>query len=409
MMRAPASTRAYLHAPSRASTRLHAPPRAAPGQDRRALRCRGVRALDGTLLLHESAASHAAAVVGFACLSRHACTQGAAMLYATARQLVDLFISSSHLRCQAAELAPSAALLADMAPVPYALILMHNDATLLRRRCLTLAAEYAKRWPVRVAACATFVDLAPALSTTAAIAREHLVSLVSPELEAVLSEARGFAHVGEDASAGHAAELATKRLIHKLRKLYHTWADALPPTVCTELLAASLDAPIRALNAQLLSLRHISEADSRALQQLVVVPLASATLDGVLDARPTGMPAAAGASGSSSIPPAIRIDDPHEATLSSLREWAGRARRYTCLRRMLQVGWLLGARLAHIYELREQGELETLSASELLTMLTALFERSALASDAAASRFVSQLEEAAAQERQAWLPSRSHA
>ena len=148
--------------------------------------------------------------------------EGAALLYARSRDLIDLFLSSSALRWQAGELAPSSAPSRSVAFVPSTMLLLHNDALLLRHRCLTLGAEYAHRLPAPLGACAaagdgpggsggdartkpvfssaraSFVDLAPSLGDLAAKALRRVASAVRSQLHLALGPGRGFEHVGED-------------------------------------------------------------------------------------------------------------------------------------------------------------------------------------------------------------------
>ena len=85
---------------------------------------------------------------------------GAAAIYRRARDAVDLFVALS-----------PAVHASSLRLVPFTALLLHNDALLLRHRCLTLAAEYAARLPPPLRPVATFCDFAPSL---AALARESL-------------------------------------------------------------------------------------------------------------------------------------------------------------------------------------------------------------------------------------------
>ena len=90
---------------------------------------------------------------------------GARLLYARARDLVDLFL------CVGPTGAPRGVL------IPHTHLLRHNDALLLRHRCLTIGYEYARRLPSPLGhddsgsgGLASLVDLAPSLAELASTA-----------------------------------------------------------------------------------------------------------------------------------------------------------------------------------------------------------------------------------------------
>lgn len=365
--------------------------------------------------------------------------EGAARLYARARDLVDLFVAASALRWQAAELCPQASSRcpsSGVALVPWAELLLHNDALLLRHRCLTLGAEYALRlrpplasagaggargevWPV-----VSFLDLAPELASLAADALRRTVGAAKSQLLLALSPGGNFERVGEDREAFAAAGLVVRRLAHELRKVCRLWTETLPQALACELAAELVEAPMTELVARLLRLRHISEADSQALQQALLVPLVRVGAElATENAGRGGAPHAAADGAANGAADAVAeaggsLDSPQgtssglmtplkaasaAATASggaadgsvssaSLREMEDALPAVPCLRKALQLAWVLGARLTHVRERRAAGELDGLTAGELLGLLRALFEHAALQADAVARAFVAELE-----------------
>lgn len=181
--------------------------------------------------------------------------------------------------------------------------------------------------------------------------------------------------------------------------------------------------------AQIIQVPYISEQDSTELQQGLLVPiitLGAALLraDSGGAARSTGAAttslsspttpaktvAAADAadaaddfasSPSPSTPPSAFSPSqdhtspaplPAAPTGEDLLEWEQQLPPVACLRKAAQLAWVLGARLSHVRRRRDAGELSSLAASELLALLRALFEHSALQSDPAAREFIAALE-----------------
>ena len=345
--------------------------------------------------------------------------EGAALLYGRARDLVDLFVTTSTLRWQAADLTPSSvAHSSNAALVPHTALLVHNDALLLRHRCLTLGAEYARRLPPPLgwaledgaleppddSARASFLDLTPELGRLAQGTLRRVVAAVRAQLTLAVAPGRGFVRVGEDPEAGSAAALVVRRLSFELRKVHRLWADTLPADLCAKLLGEALDAPFSELITQLLRLTHISEADSTALQQTLLVPIVNTAADLLT----MGVKRAALSSGvaqdacidehaesGTRTPPSVAAE--HDASMPNtsddILEWEASLPQRACLRKAAQVSWVLGARLSHVSERHSAGELEKLSAGELLALLRALFEHAALQSDPAARHFVMALEQ----------------
>ena len=294
---------------------------------------------------------------------------GAGLLYSRARDLVDLFLS----------LAPthSAEVL-----VPHTALILHNDAMLVRHRCLTLGIEFASRLPSPLCADeapATFIDFAPELQSFAQGAVELVAHAAREQLLVALAAARGFVRVGEDAEAHGHASVATRQLLHELRKLHRLVSETLPLHAGMQLLAKVVETPLADLCGQVLALRHISEADSRALQMDVLAPLCTAC-DTVLQPAP-----ALGRTGE---------DTPASTELQGVQQGE---QLVPSLRTARQLAWVLGAeRLRYIHERWSAKELDALPARDLLALLRSLYPHSALASDPNARRFVDALAEEAA-------------
>lgn len=344
---------------------------------------------------------------------------GARQLYARARDVVDLFVCISSARWQAADVAPAmGGRPTGLALVPQTALLVYNDARLLRLRCLTLGAEYARRLPPPLgggscAALVSFVDLAPDLSRLAASSLERVVRVVRDQLSLALGPGRGFERVGEDAESGAGASLVARRLSHELRQLGRTWSETLPPELCAEVLAEAIDAPAAGLVEALIALTHISEGDSLALQQKLLVP----TLDACVEVL--RMPQAGGAGGAGEEPAAASGDRPPDAghgggdiaaagetaaasaDAADAADAAERLREIDAqlppvspmsLRKLTALAWVVGARLSRVRARRASGELRALQAGELLSLLRALFNHADLMANEEAREFVRALE-----------------
>jgi len=310
--------------------------------------------------------------------------EGAGLLYARARDVIDLFLAAAPHR--------SAEVL-----VPHVALLLHNDARLLRHRCLTLGLQYARRLPPPIGGAggsASFVDLAPELQALAARTFEAVLHEVQQQLFVALSGARGFVRVGEDAEAHAHASAATRQLIHHTRRLHRMALETLPRPTAMELLGRAVEAPLGSLCAQVLGLRHISDADSRALQAEVFTPLCAAC-DALLQPAPEDAPATGhgGADGELGDRDG-RASDPNAAA-----EAEGGGDVYApSLRMAKQLSRVLGAdRLRHVREQWELAELDALPARDLLALLRAIYPNADLATNPEARSFVDALAEAAAQ------------
>ena len=378
-------------------------------------RCRVTRRVLKLLtLLHDT--------IEYAC----ACgPDGAALLYSRARELIDLFTAVTALKWQAAELAPSSVRASGIALVPTTALLLHNDALLLRHRCLTFGIEYAPRLPPPLggrhdgsngaaAAKATFVEMAPELGRHAQRALKRVLSQVRSQLILELMPGKGFNRVGEDADAGSAASMVARRLSYKLKQLARVWADTLSVDQCCDLLSDAIEAPMGELASQLLQLRHISERDSVTLQGALLLPILSVCAEVLLHVRGVG-------GGSAAPPPAsdgplksrsrsspsdlstwqnfssVSVPPPSPgatATAEKLLEWEAELRPSPSLRKVLQLAWLLGA--STLWQIRERhaaGELTGLRPKELQAALRAVFDHAALVSDEEASKFMRTLDE----------------
>ena len=183
---------------------------------------------------------------------------GATVLYARARDLIDLFCAA----------APAA--LGDVRRAsPHAALLLRNDCELLGHACLFLGAEVAATLPPPLDARATFVDLADALVAVGAGVLDSLVGAQRAQLLETVASGGDFCAVGEEEAAGAAATGALKRLAHEMKRLRATWGGTLPPATARVHLAALLDAPLGALLGALLALRHISGSDCATLGALL--------------------------------------------------------------------------------------------------------------------------------------------
>lgn len=310
--------------------------------------------------------------------------EGAGLLYARARDVIDLFLAAAPHR--------SAEVL-----VPHVALLLHNDARLLRHRCLTLGLQYARRLPPPIGGAggsASFVDLAPELQALAARTFEAVLHEVQQQLFVALSGARGFVRVGEDAEAHAHASAATRQLIHHTRRLHRMALETLPRPTAMELLGRAVEAPLGSLCAQVLGLRHISDADSRALQAEVFTPLCAAC-DALLQPAPEGAPATGHGGADGELGDCDgRASDPNAAA-----EAEGGGDVYApSLRMAKQLSRVLGAdRLWHVREQWELAELDALPARDLLALLRAIYPNADLATNPEARSFVDALAEAAAQ------------
>ena len=310
--------------------------------------------------------------------------EGAGLLYARARDVIDLFLAAAPHR--------SAEVL-----VPHVALLLHNDARLLRHRCLTLGLQYARRLPPPIGGAggsASFVDLAPELQALAARTFEAVLHEVQQQLFVALSGARGFVRVGEDAEAHAHASAAMRQLIHHTRRLHRMALETLPRPAALELLGRAVEAPLGSLCAQVLGLRHISDADSRALQAEVFTPLCAAC-DALLQPVPEDAPATGHGGADGDLGDCDgRASDPNAAA-----EAEGSGDVYApSLRMAKQLSRVLGAdRLRHVREQWDASELDALPARDLLALLRAIYPNADLATNPEARSFVDALAEAAAQ------------
>ena len=363
-------------------------------------RCRVTRRVLKLLtLLHDT--------IEYACVCG---PDGAALLYSRARELIDLFTAVTALKWQAAELAPSSVRASGIALVPTTALLLHNDALLLRHRCLTFGIEYAPRLPPPLggrhdgsngaaAAKATFVEMAPELGRHAQRALKRVLSQVRSQLILELMPGKGFNRVGEDADAGSAASMVARRLSYKLKQLARVWADTLSVDQCCDLLSDAIEAPMGELASQLLQLRHISERDSVTLQGALLLPILSVCAEVLLHVRGVGGGSAAPppAADEPASPLSVSVPPPSPggtATAEKLLEWEAELRPSPSLRKVLQLAWLLGA--STLWQIRERhaaGELTGLRPKELQAALRAVFDHAALVSDEEASKFMRTLDE----------------
>ncbi|EOD21016.1 Centromere/kinetochore protein zw10 [Emiliania huxleyi CCMP1516] len=154
-------------------------------------------------------------------------------------------------------------------------------------------------------------------------------------------------------AAGAAAQRATHQLVRELALLRPQWCETLPRGVAlssVSRLAEAISAVLRPLYESLVALRHISERDSRALHKV---------LSFLLPACEQLLSAAARSP----------LDGRCEHLVPSLR-------------RCRQLGRLLDARLAEVVAWWGEGELDAISARDLLVLLRAIWNEEALLANA---------------------------
>mmetsp|Transcript_242 Transcript_242/g.748 ORF Transcript_242/g.748 Transcript_242/m.748 type:complete len:322 (-) Transcript_242:200-1165(-) len=262
--------------------------------------------------------------------------RGARLLVRRAREVLELFVALAPTRVSS--------------PVPHLSLLLHNDCRYLAHACLTLPLPYHARLDAAAAADATLVSLVEPLRALAAATLRAALHAQSAALLSTLRRAEGFVSVGEDEAAGAAAQRATHQLVRELALLRPQWCETLPRGVALSSVSRLAEAVLRPLYESLVALRHISERDSRALHKV---------LSFLLPACEQLLSAAARSP----------LDGRCEHLVPSLR-------------RCRQLGRLLDARLAEVVAWWGEGELDAISARDLLVLLRAIWNEEALLANA---------------------------
>ena len=301
--------------------------------------------------------------------------------------------------------------------VPHTALFTHNDCQLLVHACLSLCAEYVTALPTEaVSGEATLVDLALAFRWVATqqlcAASDAMLGQQRPYLTCV----RGFVGdgpagrpglgAGEVGAAHVAAKQALKQLLHALRSLRGCDSDGrgdvswvLPER---RLLGALVEVSVRAMAGACLLPNHISDADSTVLYTLLH-PLLGAAVAATAAGVGRGAWNGNGIRGSSRRPrlgasagmgaglgfgvswcEGDDVEGGEGGGEEGGKEGAAQLQREHAellapsLAKLRQLLLALNAEFGRIRELHCAGELRMLAPQELLSLLNALFDCTAL-------------------------------
>ena len=255
-------------------------------------------------------------------------------------------------------------------------LLLHNDALLLHHHCLTLSIDIInKQIPQSLdggqACCSSFVDLAFDLDQLAAKTRRSLVAKAGMKMLDALIPDQGFQHIGEDDGVAESARSALSAYAFELKQLCTAACCTLALPILADLLGKAMDMPIAELNSCILNLHHISDADSRALREIVLEPVrvACARVFQQVDevCRAYGDVQLQGA--------CMRCAESYVPSL----------------RKTQQLSWVLSVGLLQVHERWVADELDAIEARELYSLIHSLFDHAALTTSRDAIFFVSAL------------------